>query len=49
MFLPVPFVMTSKKLSFGRKDGALCDVAPTVLQTMGLPIPAEMTGHSMIS
>ena len=45
----VPFVMATKKLKFGRKDGALCDVAPTVLQAMGLSIPAEMTGHSILA
>jgi 2,3-bisphosphoglycerate-independent phosphoglycerate mutase len=45
---PVPLVMTSKKLTFGRKEGALCDVAPTVLEAMGLPIPEEMTGKSML-
>lgn len=31
-----------------RKDGALCDVAPTVLQLMGIPKPKEMTGISLI-
>lgn len=31
-----------------RKDGALCDVAPTVLQLMGIPQPKEMTGISLI-
>jgi 2,3-bisphosphoglycerate-independent phosphoglycerate mutase len=29
-------------------DGKLADVAPTLLQVMGLPAPAEMTGHSLI-
>lgn len=28
-------------------DGALCDLAPTILDLMGLPQPAEMTGHSL--
>lgn len=31
-----------------RKDGALCDVAPTVLKIMGIAQPAEMTGKSLI-
>ncbi|HAS37761.1 MAG TPA: hypothetical protein DCS04_03995, partial [Ruminococcaceae bacterium] len=26
----------------------LCDLAPTMLQIMGLPQPNEMTGESMI-
>jgi len=29
------------------KDGALCDLAPTLLALMGLEQPAEMTGHSL--
>ena len=29
-------------------DGRLADVAPTILKIMGLPQPAEMTGHSLI-
>ena len=34
----------------GRKvvDGKLADVAPTLLDLMGLPKPAAMTGHSLI-
>ena len=31
-----------------RQGGRLADVAPTVLQLMGLPKPAEMTGQSLI-
>jgi 2,3-bisphosphoglycerate-independent phosphoglycerate mutase len=29
-------------------DGVLADVAPTLLELMGLPQPAEMTGHSLL-
>jgi 2,3-bisphosphoglycerate-independent phosphoglycerate mutase len=29
-------------------DGRLADVAPTILTLIGLPQPAEMTGHSLI-
>ena len=29
-------------------DGRLCDLAPTVLELMGLPQPDEMTGRSLI-
>jgi len=29
------------------EDGALCDLAPTLLALMGLEQPAEMTGHSL--
>jgi 2,3-bisphosphoglycerate-independent phosphoglycerate mutase len=28
--------------------GALSDVAPTLLTLLGLPQPAEMTGHSLV-
>ncbi len=30
-------------------DGRLADVAPTLLELLGLPQPAEMTGHTLIS
>jgi 2,3-bisphosphoglycerate-independent phosphoglycerate mutase len=31
------------------EDGRLADLAPTLLQMMGLPKPAEMTGTSLIA
>ncbi|KAJ7675800.1 putative 2,3-bisphosphoglycerate-independent phosphoglycerate mutase, partial [Mycena polygramma] len=31
------------------EEGALCDVAPTVLDLMGLPKPEEMTGRSLLA
>ncbi|KAI8916348.1 2,3-bisphosphoglycerate-independent phosphoglycerate mutase [Gorgonomyces haynaldii] len=45
----VPFVMTStaKKLKQD-PEAALCDVAPTILDFMGLSIPKEMTGKSLL-
>jgi 2,3-bisphosphoglycerate-independent phosphoglycerate mutase len=30
------------------KDGILADVAPTLLELLGLPKPKEMTGHSLL-
>lgn len=45
---PVPLVVAGMKNITLRSDGALADVAPTCLDAMGLPIPSEMTGHSMI-
>ncbi|MEM9538929.1 MAG: 2,3-bisphosphoglycerate-independent phosphoglycerate mutase [Cyanobacteria bacterium P01_E01_bin.42] len=30
-----------------REDGRLCDIAPTILQILGLPQPEEMTGRSL--
>ncbi|KAF9347121.1 hypothetical protein BGX34_003387 [Mortierella sp. NVP85] len=44
----VPFVMTSKNHRFTDATGALCDVAPTILRVMGLDVPAEMTGQSLL-
>jgi len=32
-----------------RTGGRLADIAPTVLDLMGLPKPAEMTGESLIA
>ena len=31
----------------GLRDGALCDVAPTILGLLGVPQPAEMTGKPL--
>jgi 2,3-bisphosphoglycerate-independent phosphoglycerate mutase len=54
---PVPFILVEGE---GRKipghgtdvalrpDGTLADIAPTILQILGLPQPVEMTGRSMI-
>ena len=44
---PVPLFLIND--NHGLKDGgALCDVAPTVLDLMGIEKPAEMTGHSLL-
>lgn len=50
---PVPFVLvpgTQSDLSRVRLrgDGRLADVAPTVLQLMGIPQPPDMTGQTLI-
>lgn len=45
---PVPLVLigdTDKTLADG---GKLCDIAPTLLELMGLTVPAEMTGKSLL-
>ena len=46
---PVPFIAIGvdgvKALADG---GRLCDIAPTMLDAMGLAIPSEMTGHSLL-
>ena len=44
---PVPFIVTDKNVEL-REGGILADIAPTILDLMQLPQPAEMTGQSMI-
>lgn len=45
----VPFIVVNADKDIELKsDGALCDVAPTILQLMGIEKPAEMTGQSLI-
>ncbi len=54
---PVPFILIEgearKIVGHGtdiplRKDGCLADVAPTILEILQIPQPAEMTGKSLI-
>ncbi|MDO7908525.1 2,3-bisphosphoglycerate-independent phosphoglycerate mutase [Paenibacillus sp. JX-17] len=45
---PVPFILTDENVVL-RDGGILADVAPTLLDLMQLPQPAEMTGQSMIA
>jgi 2,3-bisphosphoglycerate-independent phosphoglycerate mutase len=45
---PVPFIVTASDIVM-REGGILADVAPTILDLMHLPQPAEMTGQSMIA
>ena len=46
---PVPFILYNYDSSYTlREGGRLCDIAPTLLQIMGLPIPEEMTGKSLL-
>jgi len=46
---PVPFLLVSDKLRKAKLgDGMLSDIAPTILDIMGLPKPVEMTGFSLI-
>jgi 2,3-bisphosphoglycerate-independent phosphoglycerate mutase len=44
---PVPFLYIGRKAKLA-DDGALRDLAPSMLAIMGLPQPEEMTGHSLI-
>ncbi len=45
----VPFIVVNDQENVKLREGAsLCDVAPTVLELMGIEKPAEMTGESII-
>ena len=43
----VPFIVVSDRVK-SVKDGALCDIAPTLLTLAGLDIPKEMTGKNLV-
>ena len=55
---PVPFVLVEgekrKLAGLGgdvqlRSDGGLADIAPTVLQLLNIPVPASMSGQSLVA
>ena len=43
---PVPCIITDN--NYKVNNGRLCDVAPTILDIMGIDIPKEMNGNSLI-
>ncbi|WP_418223429.1 2,3-bisphosphoglycerate-independent phosphoglycerate mutase [Clostridium isatidis] len=46
---PVPFLWASNHTEGkGLHEGKLADIAPTILDRMGLDVPAEMTGKTLI-
>ena len=45
---PVPVILVGGPAGAGLAPGRLADLAPTVLELMGLPQPPEMTGRSLI-
>lgn len=45
---PVPFLVISPETLTLAENGILADVAPTLLDMMGIEKPMEMTGHSLI-
>jgi 2,3-bisphosphoglycerate-independent phosphoglycerate mutase len=44
---PVPVLLMGGDVT-SLREGRLADIAPTLLELMGLPQPREMTGHSLI-
>jgi 2,3-bisphosphoglycerate-independent phosphoglycerate mutase len=47
--VPLLYVNDAHKDAKIRAGGRICDVAPTMLEIMGLPIPAAMTGKPLVS
>ncbi len=46
---PVPVILVGGPANARLRNGRLSDLAPTLLQLMGLPQPAEMTGETLIA
>jgi 2,3-bisphosphoglycerate-independent phosphoglycerate mutase len=44
----VPFIAVTTAYSAVRESGMLADVAPSILDMLGLPAPAEWTGRSLL-
>lgn len=45
---PVPLLYIGGNWHFTYKEGSLIDVAPTILTLLGIKVPKEMTGHSLL-
>ncbi len=45
--VPLVYVGTSSRVFDG--EGSLCDIAPTLLTLMGLPVPEEMDGRGLLA
>ncbi len=46
---PVPFILVNADPAYKlRENGSLSDIAPTLLELLGMPQPAEMTGKSLL-
>jgi 2,3-bisphosphoglycerate-independent phosphoglycerate mutase len=47
---PVPFILVDERFKNHtlREGGALCDIAPTILELLNIPKPLEMTGTTLI-
>jgi 2,3-bisphosphoglycerate-independent phosphoglycerate mutase len=46
---PVPLILTSRASRLRESGGVLADVAPTVLELIGIEQPAQMSGHSLLA
>jgi 2,3-bisphosphoglycerate-independent phosphoglycerate mutase len=45
---PVPLIVTAPGVTLARDGGILADVAPTLLDLLGIEQPVEMTGRSLL-
>ena len=46
---PVPFILVNAGAEYGlREGGCLADIAPTLIELMGMEQPKEMTGESLL-
>ena len=46
---PVPFILVNADPAYKlREGGCLADIAPTLIEMMGLEQPSEMTGKSLL-
>lgn len=46
---PVPFILINADPAYGlREGGCLADIAPTLIELMGMEQPADMTGKSLL-
>ena len=45
---PVPLILVSNNENYKVKSGKLADLAPTLLEILGIEKPAEMTGESIL-
>ena len=45
---PVPVILVSKEEGLKLSSGILADLAPTILDRMGIAIPSEMTGKTLV-
>ncbi|QXM06555.1 2,3-bisphosphoglycerate-independent phosphoglycerate mutase [Crassaminicella indica] len=45
---PVPIILINASEEYGIMEGKLADIAPTLLQMMGIEKPEEMTGTSLL-
>ena len=46
---PVPFILVNYDPAYSlREGGCLADIAPTLIEMMGMEKPEEMTGESLL-